>query len=155
MYDGVMRIRISTLGILVLVCIAGGWFYMNTFRYVDRANGCNITIHPGFMELNNQNIVQALTTLKLGSPIDYLQVCAHVKDIYPAMSCGGLQGGCYYGHQGEIYLSTTNQEFIGITAMIIVHETCHDTQMREGRPMSEDECYEQGDRTLRRLVQVE
>jgi hypothetical protein len=128
--------------------------YFTQFRYIDLSHGCNITIHPGWLELNNKNIVEALRVLKHGSPSDYRAVCRNITDIYPAMSCGGWQGGCYYGTLGEIYLSTTNDEFIGSTAMIIVHETCHDMQRREGREASEEECYEMGDATLQTIVQL-
>jgi len=74
-------------------------------------------------------------------PEQYQLVCQNVKIISPNFGCGGLGGGCYYeGEPDTIYISTTQNDLIG-SAAIIVHETCHVIQGKEGRPFDENECY--------------
>ncbi len=137
----------------VLILILFFWYY-NTHHYIDIANGCNIKIKTSLFEFSGPNIKEALTALKHASPNRYYTVCKNINTISPGMSCGGWQGGCHYGNKtGEIWLSTTNDEFLGWTAAVITHETCHDIQMREKRPMSEDECYKVSHDTLTELVQ--
>lgn len=147
-----MNIRKSTL-VFVIVCSVAlvGW-YRAHFIYVDRAYGCDIRIAPGFMELNNANIVEALRALKYGAPVHYRTVCSNVHTIHPKMACGGWQGGCYEGDLGEITTGTTHNEFVAWTAAVIAHEACHDVQHREGRGYSEEECYVVSHDVLRTLV---
>jgi hypothetical protein len=138
--------------ILIVLAIFMG-IYFRYFRYVDFANGCNISLKLSFLEFSNRNIMDALTTLRYGSPQDYAMVCANVSRIVPNIGCGGFHGGCFYGSKGEIYISTSQNDFIGWTSAIIVHEACHAKQHNDKQQMSEQECYEMDHKVLGELVQ--
>lgn len=138
--------------ILIVVLLLTG-VHWKFYRYYDPEAGCNIKIKMSFLEWSNSNIKKALSILKYGAPEDYANVCSHIEVINPTMSCGGWQGGCYYNNPGEIFISTSKNEFLAWTAAIIVHETCHDIQAKEGRPPSEEECYSQDHDVLQKLVQ--
>jgi len=107
------------------------------------------------MEFNNANVIQALKALKYASKDGYREVCNNVDEMFLNMSCGGFQGGCYYNRPNEIHVSTAHDQFLGWTAAIIVHEACHSKQRNEGRPLSEDECYQRTHETLIDLVEHE
>jgi hypothetical protein len=130
---------IRAIIILPLTVWAGSYFY-----YVDLAESCVIRLRPGLMsltEFNHGNIKRGIKVLKHARPDVYQTLCENIDTIESDFSCGGWQGGCHYGVQGEITLSNTRNEFIGWTAAIIGHELCHDIQLREGRPFNEGECY--------------
>ncbi|OHA22695.1 MAG: hypothetical protein A3G52_01705 [Candidatus Taylorbacteria bacterium RIFCSPLOWO2_12_FULL_43_20] len=132
-------------------------FFINKyyFHYTDKYYRCDISIRPSIFEWNTKNVKDSLRALKFGYSEGYSKICENIDKIVSAPSCGGWQGGCHYGKSGEIYLSTSHKEFIGWTAAVIVHETCHDIQTKEGRPMEEPECYSAHHDALRALVEVE
>jgi len=116
-----------------------------------------ITLRPGLMslmEFSQGNVKTGIRALKYAEPTVYSSLCKNISTIRIDMGCGGWQGGCHYHKQGEITLSTTHSEFLGWTAAIIGHELCHDTQLREGRAFSEDECYAFDSAILHSLVDV-
>ncbi len=145
---------LKLIKIFAIVFIIFFWYY-NTHHYVDSANDCNIKIQTSFFEFNSKNIKSALTALKYGTPERYRKVCKNIHLIKPGMSCGGWQGGCYYGDIGEITISTANDQFLAWTSAVIAHEACHDSQKREHREISEEECYQVSHDTLVELVQYE
>lgn len=147
-----MTLQSKHILVAILLVGLGGFFYFKHTRYYDPAAGCSIKIRPSLLEWNSGNIRDALSALKYGYPEKYKLVCANITEIKTDMACGGWEGGCYYGDKGEIFVSTANQEFLGWTAAVIAHETCHDRQNKEGRPYSEDECYAVGHKTMQTLV---
>ena len=98
--------------------------------------------------------------LKYADPENYKELCTRVDVINPNISCGGFGGGCYHVNNfgssetsRQIDISTPHDGFLGLTAAIIAHETCHARQAQEGRPISEDECYKLDDQTLQKVVE--
>lgn len=74
---------------------------------------------------------------------DYLNFCNNISSIDPNISCGGFGGGCYSQYRlnsGVIDVSTTYGDWKG-AAKVIIHETCHSMQFKEGRSFNEGECY--------------
>ncbi len=139
-----------------LIAFAVLWV-LSYFFYVDFEESCFITFKPGVLsliEFNHGNIEKGLRALKYNKPEVYADICTHVDVITSDFSCGGWQGGCHYGKQGTIILSTTRNEFVGWTAAVIAHEFCHDTQLREGRTFDENECYEFDHEVLQSIVEI-
>ncbi|MDO8259985.1 MAG: hypothetical protein Q7T50_00615, partial [Candidatus Magasanikbacteria bacterium] len=92
----------------------------------------------------------------LVSPAEYSNLCQHVKVINPNYACGGLGGGCYYGsnlERKEIDISTANGGYLGQTAAVIAHETCHAKQHQEGRELNEQECYKVDDVVFKQVAE--
>lgn len=113
-----------------------------------------ITIKPSFLEWSNSNIKRAIKTLKYGSPDDYRTFCAYVDTVDPTQSCGGFGGGCFYPSKKTARTIDigTSQRNLAWTAAIIMHETCHVIQYKEGRPFDENECYNVDNKTIKTLV---
>ncbi len=133
-----------------IVCIS---FILNYFFYWDISGNCFITVRPSLLEFSNLSIKEALKVLKFASPSDYQLVCANVSTINPNISCGGHEGGCFYKQRPRtIDISTTNRS-LAWTSTIIVHETCHAIQYKQGRPMGEKECDEMMTDALSRIVE--
>lgn len=125
------------------------------FFYYDPTNGCLIKLKPSIIELSSANIKVGIKILKIAVPEEYDKLCAHVDLINPNFSCGGTGGGCYIPGKTptrEIDISTTNDGFLGWTAAVIAHETCHAIQDEEDRQFSEDECNEIGNYVLEKTV---
>ena len=148
----------------LVVGVAGllvGAFALRHFAYADVVNGCYIAIRPSLVGDSGLTVKRALSTLRYGSPEDYRAVCTHVRTINPNPSCGGFGGGCFWRHEGNRGRATIDVSTEGglvWTVALIVHETCHAIQFREGRPPGHDleaECYRADDRILRALVQFE
>jgi len=130
-----------------------GFFVYRYFFYIDIGNKCFVKIKPSFTELSNRNIKQAILVLKNAVPKEYEKFCRNVDTIDPNISCGGFGGGCYYHNErGSISVSTSNNSFLGWTAAIIAHETCHVVQHNENRPFSETECYTIDNNVLKSIV---
>ena len=143
------------LKITIFLLLVGLFFYKN-FLYYDPSNKCFIKIKPSIIEFSAGNIKEAIKVLKLTVPEEYEKLCANVDKINPNYSCGGLGGGCYYTKKvpsREIDISTSHGGFLGWTAAVIAHETCHAIQHNEGRPLVEQECYEVDDWVLRNSVE--
>ncbi|OGI24404.1 MAG: hypothetical protein A2194_04995 [Candidatus Moranbacteria bacterium RIFOXYA1_FULL_44_8] len=129
------------------------------FIYWDPGENCYIKIKPAFMEFSNLDMKRALHTLKFASPEDYQAVCKNVSTIDPMIGCGGFGGGCYYTKKdapqsslgSEIMVSTSKDDLV-TTMAVIVHEACHAIQNKEGRPLSETECYQADDMLLREII---
>jgi len=135
------------------------YFLFHYFIYWDPREGCFIQIKPAFLEFTNLDMKRALKALKYGSPEDYRTVCRNVETINPVIGCGGFGGGCYYQGRSktsasrEIHVSTAKDDLV--TAMaVMVHETCHAIQAKEGRSLDEQECYLADDKTLRQVVTI-
>ena len=152
------RRRAAVLGlaaVLVLVVVA------RYFVWVDLGARCVIGIRPSLVGYDNTTVKRALQTLRHGSPEDYRKICAHVATINPNPSCGGFGGGCFWhseGNRGRASIDVSTEHGLIWTVGILVHETCHAIQYHEGRPPGfdlEQECYAEGDRILRALVQFE
>jgi hypothetical protein len=146
----------KTLIKIVLIFVAFPAIVYYYFFYIDLASGCTISITPSILELSNLNIKRAIGVLKYASPTDYQNLCAHIGNINPNFSCGGLGGGCFWMSDLEkdprsIDVSTTKDD-LAWTVSVITHETCHAMQYQEGRPLSEEECHLVGDRVLRSIV---
>lgn len=140
--------------VTIIVFIISAIFY-RYFYYIDFANSCYITIKPSIMEFSSQNIKQAIEVLKYAVPEEYAKFCGHVKAINPNFACGGFNGGCYYAENlasKEIDVSTANSSYLGWTAAVIAHETCHAIQAQEKRAISEDECYKIGNKVLKKVI---
>lgn len=142
---------------IFIILILGGWLIYRYFFYIDVFNGCFIKIKPSITELSSVNIKKAIKVLKKAEPSEYKKLCRYVNVINPNFSCGGFQGGCFYSsnpNPKEIDISTSRQEFLGWTAAIIVHETCHAIQFREkGQTgLNEEECYLTHDNLLQKIV---
>lgn len=136
------------------VAVVAVWGY-STFHYVDLANRCVIAITPAIFEWNGGDIKNALGALRYGSPEDYRRVCSIITTINPNLAATGLNGGHYIAGEtpsSTITVGSAHGAFIGWTAAVIVHETCHALQHREHRPFDETECYAAGDRTLQTIV---
>lgn len=124
----------------------------NYFFYFDKENNCRISIMPS-LEFSNSNIIRAIKIIKNASAADYKNLCSNVNTINTSISCGGWQGGCYNnGESGKISVSTSGRS-ITQTVVVIVHETCHAMQDNEKRAFSEDECYKEGNRILKSIVE--
>lgn len=145
--------KLVTFFIFLLVGGFVGWRY---FFYVDFSADCYLRLQPSLLELSAGNIKQAIRILKHAAPAEYAKLCRHVDVINPNLSCGGFGGGCYYardlGQDRQIDISTAHSNFLGLTAAIIVHETCHAIQHQQGRSLSEAECYELDNEVLKNLV---
>jgi len=140
--------------IIIIVLIVGAIFF-RYFYYLDFKNQCYIKIKPSFLEFSSQNIKQAIRVLKYAAPEEYGKFCGHIKSINPNFACGGFNGGCYYGEnieKKEIDVSTANSGYLGWTAAVIAHETCHAIQAQEKREMSEAECYQIGNEVLKKVI---
>jgi len=119
------------------------WIFYSLFIYVDFSNGCFITIRPSFMEFSNTAMKKGIQYLKNNFPNQYSSFCKNVTSIDPNTSCGGFEGGCYSQYRsnpGVIDISTPHGDYIH-AAKVIIHETCHAAQFKEGRPFDEKECY--------------
>lgn len=140
--------------IFIIIFISGAIFY-RYFYYVDFTDNCYIKIKPSFTEFSSQNIKQAIKVLKYAAPEEYKKFCGRVKMINPNFACGGFNGGCYYPEnlgKKEIDVSTANGAYLGWTAAVIAHETCHAAQAQEKRAISEDECYGIGNKVLKKVI---
>lgn len=150
------KFRINPWFVFLLFLVGGFvYFYFHFFVYYDASNNCRISIKLSMLEWSNLNIKKALGVLKYGSPEDYKLVCKNIKKINPNISCGGWQGGCFHpnsGDKAEIDVSTAHGDFLAWTAGVIVHETCHYVQYKEGRDLDETECYAKGDGLVNKLV---
>lgn len=140
------------IGIAVVLLV-----YFHYFRYTDFSGGCYIKLTPSLLEFSNLNIKRSLAVLKQASPTDYKNLCDNVDVINPNFSCGGFGGGCFSYTSANpkprsIDVSTSKND-VAWTVSVLVHETCHAMQNHEGRPLSETECHEEGDRILRGIVQ--
>lgn len=141
------------LKIIILIAILWLIIY-KYFLYTDFSESCYIKIKPSLTELSNTNIKEAIKVLKYAVPEEYDKLCTHVDTINPNLSCGGFGGGCYYqSTEKEIDISTAHGGFLGMTAAIIAHETCHAIQHQEGRALNEQECYEIDDLVLKTIVE--
>jgi hypothetical protein len=146
---GLLKLTIY-VGIAILI-------YVHNFYYLDFENDCYIELESGLMsllEFNHGNIKESLSALRYGAPDQYKIVCESIDVIKSDLGCGGWGGGCHYRESGSITLSTTNSSFIGWTAGVITHETCHDRQVKEERDMSQDECYAVDHATMQELVEI-
>jgi hypothetical protein len=144
--------KIITLIIFAVIIIA---VFFRYFYYVDFKNGCYVKIKPSIFELSSQNIKEAILVLKNAVPGEYEKFCSHVKAINPNMACGGFGGGCYYGEnlkKKEIDISTANSGYLGWTAAVVAHETCHAIQGQNNKPISEDECYKINNEVLKKVI---
>lgn len=139
------------LKILIWIIIFGGLYY-RYFFYLDLANGCHISILPS-LELSNLNIKEALAVLKRVTPDDYRDVCQYVTRVNPNFSCGGIGGGCAFRNIPKSIDISTSMDDLAWSAAIIVHETCHAKQFQQGRSVSEDECYLEDDRVIKKLME--
>jgi hypothetical protein len=111
------------------------------FFYVDVRNGCYVVIKPALLEMSNTTMKKGLVYLKKNFPSQYGEFCENVNTINPNISCGGFGGGCFYHNSPKtIDISTTYGNYIN-AAKVIIHETCHVIQLKEGRPANESECY--------------
>jgi hypothetical protein len=135
------------------------YIFFHYFTYWDPGENCFITIKPAFLEFTNLDMKRALKALKFSSPDDYQKVCKNVSSVEPMIGCGGFGGGCFYNTERkgqnygkrEITVSTAKDDLL--TAMaVILHETCHAIQEKEGRELGEVECYMEDDRLLRKIV---
>jgi hypothetical protein len=142
--------KIKTAIIILFVLFGLVWKY---FFYLDPFNGCFIVIYPSWLEFSNTSMKNAIKVLKRTSTDDYQEMCLNVTSINPNISCGGFGGGCFYADQPQsIDISTTNRS-LAITASIIIHETCHVMQFKEGRGISEPECDQKMAQALGRIVE--
>ena len=125
--------------------------FLQNVLYIDIPNGCFIKIVPG-LELNNAKVIQGLKILKNLSPEDYKEACKRAETIDPNVGCGGFEGGCFYQTEPKkIYVTTAGTPLMWV-AGVLVHETCHARQFAEKRLMSEDECYREDDRVIKKIV---
>jgi hypothetical protein len=143
----------AIIPLLIIFFIYKWFFYINVF------NGCYIKIIPSaFFEFNNGNIKEAIKVLKNADFEEYKTVCRNVKTIDGNPACGGFNGGCYYisslntSEKRRISVSTANSAYLAWTAAVIVHETCHAVQAKEGRGLDENECYTKGGEVLESLT---
>jgi len=139
---------------IILLFIAGAVIY-RYFYYLDFENKCYIGLKPSIIEFSSQNIKQAIRVLKYAVPEEYEKFCGHVKAVNPNIACGGFGGGCYYGDnlaKREIDISTTHGGYLGWTAAVIAHETCHAIQAQAGKALNEDECYKIGNEVLKKVI---
>lgn len=124
----------------------------NYLFYLDISNRCFIRIKTSF-EFSNSTIKKALKVLRYASPEDYQTVCQNVDTINTNVSCGGFGGGCFqHGEEKNIYVSTYRRS-LDFTVGVIVHETYHVIQYKEGRPSSETECNIAMNKTLKKVVE--
>lgn len=122
-----------------LVCL----IFYHFFLYIDIGNKCFIKIKPALVELTNTTMKRGIKYLKKNHFPEYKLLCENVTTINPNISCGGFGGGCYSSYRsdpGEIDISTTYGN-VNNAAKVIIHETCHAVQFKEGRSFDEAECY--------------
>jgi hypothetical protein len=113
------------------------------FFYLDISNRCFIKIRPALTEFSNTTIKKGIVYLKKNFPSEYKDMCENVSTINPNISCGGFGGGCYSEFRfnpGVIDISTAFGQYKR-AAKVIIHETCHAIQLKEGRSFDESECY--------------
>ena len=137
--------------ILIWIIIIGGLYY-RYFFYLDLSNGCHISILPS-LEMSNLNIKEALDVLKRVSFADYKDVCQYVAKVNPNFSCGGMGGGCAFRNIPKSIDISTSMDDLAWSAAIIVHETCHAKQFQRGHGVSEEECYKEDDRVIKKLIE--
>lgn len=119
------------------------WLFYHFFLYIDIPNRCFITLRPALIEMSNTTIKKGIRYLKSDYPQEYKNFCKNVKTVNPNISCGGFGGGCYSEYKlnsGVIDISTPYGNWKA-AAKVIIHETCHAMQFKEGRPFDETECY--------------
>ena len=128
------------------------WYVISPFMYLDLSTGCFIKIYPSLTEFNNRTIKNSISIIKKTHPVEYNRICSQVKTINPNIGCGGIHGGCFYANQPDMIYVNTPVNNIAITSMVIVHETCHLYQHLGNKPVSEEECYEVGDKLIKNIV---
>jgi hypothetical protein len=140
--------------VLSSIALIGLLTIYKLFFYIDPPAGCFITFVPSMsLEFNTGNIKQGIRILKQADPEEYRNLCRNVRTINANISCGGWQGGCYSTLKRKtIYLATSHNDFLGWTAAVIAHETCHAMQHAENRDLSEVECYQVGYDVLRQII---
>lgn len=130
----------KTLGTILLLCLLP-ILYWHFFIYYDPAEDCFIRIKAGFSELSNVTMKRGLVYLKENFPEEYTNTCSHVTHIHPKKGCGGFGGGCFYYNEPTTIVISTPYGMEKAAAKVIIHETCHVIQYKNGDPMSEAECY--------------
>ncbi|MDP2684991.1 MAG: hypothetical protein Q8P20_08220 [bacterium] len=150
-----MKIFIKIFLIILVLAL----FSYKYFIYYDNETGCFIKLKTAIFEPNTVNVKNAIKTLKYAVPDEYEKLCLNVDTIDPNLSCGGFQGGCYNSHNGNrlIQIGTANDDFLGWTAAIIAHETCHAIQFQTNgiEGLEESECYAIGDQVMKTLIDYE
>lgn len=141
------RVMLASIIILFVFSVI---YYL--FLYVDFDNKCIIRIYPSIFEFSTRNVIESIKVLKRTSPKDYQNLCQNINVIDTNVGCGGFEGGCYYEHKPGVIHVTTNDVTLTQTIAVMVHETCHAIQHHEGRPLEEQECYEEDQRILQELV---
>jgi hypothetical protein len=137
------RIAKKILKYLVIILLLCSLFY-HFFIYIDIRNRCFVTIRPAMIELSNSAMKKGIIFLKKNFPNQYKDFCTNITSINPNISCGGFGGGCYSSYHydpGIIDISTPYGDYKD-AAKVIIHETCHAIQFKEGRPFDETECHE-------------
>lgn len=142
----------TVIKIIIIVFLSALIIY-HFFFYADIKNSCYIKILPSLTELSSSNIKKGINVLKNAAPEEYEKLCGNIDTINPNFSCGGFQGGCYTYTPRQIDISTSRDEFLGWTAAIIAHETCHAIQHSKGQELNEDECYTLDDMVLQKVVE--
>lgn len=143
---------------IIIFVLLALWLIYHWFFYIDISNSCFVFLKPSVVfEFNAGNIKEGIFVLKNAVPDEYKKFCTYVNVVNANVSCGGFTGGCYWGGSGgnkkEIYIGAARDQFIGLTAGVIAHETCHAMQFSRKREMSEPECYETMNNVLKAIVQ--
>ena len=134
---------------MLILGLAGLFVYKN-FIYSDPDYGCYIKVIPSFQP-SNWDFHKILTLIKKTDPNSYSYMCKNVDTISKDISCGGLDGGCFYTNKSKTIFIGNDQNNIAVTAAIVVHELCHVKQFNEGRNLVEPECYTSGAHYLSNL----
>lgn len=142
-------------GKILLIIIILVVVLLKYFVYWDFENRCYIKVLPSWIELSNSNIERSLSILRYASPDDYKKVCERVSTINPvfAPECGGFEGGCFFPEHPRTIVVGTDKDAVSWTVGVIVHETCHATQLYEKRGFNETECYKADDRVMRTITE--
>ena len=128
------------------------------FYYTDGKYDCSIQLLPSLtLEFSNANTKSAIRLLKYASLEDYKTICANVSRINLNVSCGGFGGGCYFDFMNKnptsIDISTSRSD-LAWTSAIIMHETCHLLQYKDGRGFNEEECYREDHRVIQKITEI-
>ncbi|MBI4359979.1 MAG: hypothetical protein HY564_02715 [Candidatus Jacksonbacteria bacterium] len=147
--------KLLKIAVFVILAIV---FVRRHFYYTDKKYDCSIQLLPSLtFEFSGGNAKRALRLLKYASLEDYKTICANVSRINLNVSCGGFGGGCYFDfitkNPESIDVSTSRSD-LAWTAAVIVHETCHLLQYKDGRVFNEDECYKEDHRVIQKITEI-
>ena len=136
----IIKISITTIFLVFVL--------FKVFVYMDLSSGCFIFTIPTYLPTN----VSTKKHIKFASPDDYNTLCSDIRVINKNISCGGFDGGCYEKRKPNTIFLGNDQDNLGLSSAIVIHELCHRQQAKDSKSFSELECYKRGGEFLEDIV---